>query len=122
MQPFVNKTLENGVCSWFWFENPTILEISLRTTSISLDVLKSRHHWKINQISENKKHQGSTIKVVYLNFDDLPDNILKKVKDIGTNFNISAEQQEELFKAAEVLVKSHAHELMMGIFGENWIE
>jgi hypothetical protein len=92
--------------------SPTMLEISLKTTVISLDAFRSRHHWTINQIKESKNNEGGPIHVVYLNFDDLPENIFKRVKDIGTAFNISAEQQDELFEAGKVIVKKHEQDLL----------
>jgi len=94
--------------------SPTMIEISKRTTGISLDVLRSRHHWTIKRISESMRKKGDKINVVYLNFDDLPEENMKKVKDIRTDFNISPKQQKELFKAAEILVARHAEELLRG--------
>jgi hypothetical protein len=99
--------------------SPSMLEISLRTTGISLDVLRSRHHWTINQIKESKNNKGGPINVVYLNFDDLPEDTFNKVKDIGTNFNISPEQQDELFKAGKVIVKKHEHDLLMAFLKDD---
>jgi len=100
--------------------SPTLLEISLKTTVISLDAFRSRHHWTINQIKESKNNMGGPINVVYLNFDDLPEDIFKKVTAIGTDFNISPEQQDELFEAGNVIVNKHKHDLLTAFLKDDF--
>jgi predicted acylesterase/phospholipase RssA len=99
--------------------SPTILQIFLRTTGISLDAWRIRHKALIEQLSSSTEFNGEKVNVVYLAFDDLPDSLKRKVNKISTNFNISTADQSALFEAAKITVKQNNANIIRAIFGDN---
>ena len=99
--------------------SPSILQIFLRTTGISLDAWRIRHKALIDQLSSSDDYNGKKVKVVYLTFDDLPNVLNKTVTKIKTNFNIDETKQLALFEAANVVVNESGAKIINAIFGEN---
>ena len=98
--------------------SPTILQIFFRSTDISLDASHIRHRTLISHLSRGGM-DDKKIDAIYLSFDDLPSVLKGKVNDIGTNFNISVDEQAALFEAAKLVVKSNKSEIVGSIFGDS---
>ncbi|WP_415890983.1 patatin-like phospholipase family protein [Neptuniibacter sp. SY11_33] len=97
--------------------SPTIFQIFLRTTSISLDAWRIRHKALIEQLSTSNAFNGNKIKVVYLSFDHLPRKLKAQVLNIGTNFNISPAAQQTIFQAAKHRVNDKGSAIVKAIWG-----
>ena len=99
--------------------SPTILQIFLRTTGISLDAWRIRHKLLIEKLSSSSEYNGTNVEVIYLSFDDLSGAKKKEVSDIGTNFNITGTDQKALFDAAQITVEKNKTRLVDAIYGES---
>lgn len=101
--------------------SPTILQILLRTTGISLDAWRIRHKNIVETLSTSNDFNGKNVNVIYLAFDDLPKDVELATQNIGTNFKISKSQQETLFKAARIVVDDNKDVIIKSIFGKSCI-
>ncbi len=99
--------------------SPAFWQIWLRSTGISLDAWRIRHRHSIEQLSSSGVFNGKKVRVIYLSFDNLEKSLKEKIKDIGTNFNITEEQQDTLFKAAKKVVEDNQDSIVRAIIGES---
>ena len=102
--------------------SPTILQISLKTTSISLEAWRIRHKLLVEQLISSKAFNGKTVEVIYLSFDDLKPPLKDKVNKIGTYFNISKTQRDILFEAAHKVVNEKKDKILCSIFGTHCVD
>lgn len=96
--------------------SPTAVRAAIRATTISLDAWRIRYKWFVEQYKKKATLDGTKFDVINISFDSLDSDKKKAIKAIGTNFNISKNEQILLFDAASDVVSMKSKEIEEIIF------